>query len=46
LFRLDGLTKIVASAPPTGTDSDGLHVAVNVWFAPSHGKRLKRGGEF
>ena len=46
LFVPAGWAHQVASAPPTGTDSEGLHVAVNVWFAPSHGKRLKRGGEF
>ena len=34
LFVPAGWAHQVTSAPPTGTGSDGLHVAVNVWFAP------------
>eukprot|EP01043_Picozoa_sp_COSAG02_P005207 COSAG02_NODE_140_length_34374_cov_913.416443_10_plen_194_part_00 len=46
LFVPAGWAHQVTSAPPTGADSDGLHVAVNVWFAPPYGKRLQRGDEF
>ena len=46
LFVPAGWAHQVTSAPPTGTGSDGLHVAVNVWFAPPLDKRLHSGDEF
>ena len=45
LFVPAGWAHQVTSAPPVDTGSDGLHVAVNVWFAPPRDRHVHSGDE-